>query len=46
MEKTQLNLRTASGGFCIAVLAGSEFEEDILSVLDKYADRIHASEFY
>ncbi len=46
MEKTQLNLKTPNGGFCIDVLAGTEFEEEILSVLDKYADRIHASEFY
>lgn len=46
MEKTRLNLKTPNGGFCIDVLAGSEFEEDILSVLDKYADKIHASDFY
>ena len=46
MEKTQLLLKSMSGGFAVDVLAGSEFEEEILSLLDKYADRIHSSEFY
>jgi hypothetical protein len=46
MEKTQLYLRTPSGGFAVDVLAGAEFEEAVLSLLDNYADRIHASEFY
>jgi len=46
MEKTQLHLKTPNGGFTVDVLAGTEFEEDVLSLLDKYSDRIHTSDFY
>jgi hypothetical protein len=46
MEQTQLNLRTPNGGFSVAVIAGTEFEEEVLSLLDKYADRIHESVFF
>ncbi len=46
MEKTQLHLKSANGGFTVDVLAGTEFEEEVLSLLDKYADRIHESVFY
>jgi len=46
MERTKLHLKTPNGGFAIDVIAGTEFEEDILAVLDKYADRIHEAEFY
>ena len=46
MERTQLNLKTPNGGFTVDVLAGTEFEEEVLGLLDKYADRIHESTFY
>jgi hypothetical protein len=46
MEKTQLHLKTANGGFAVDVLAGTEFEEEVLTLLDRYADRIHESAFY
>ena len=46
MEQTKLMLKTMNGGFCIDVLAGKEFEEDILLVLDKYTNRIRESAFY
>ncbi len=46
MEKTKLFLRTPSGGFAVDVIAGTDFEEDVLGLLDKYVDRIYASEFY
>lgn len=46
MERTKLVLQTPTGGFAVDVLAGTEFEEDILEVLDKYVDRIQESEFY
>jgi hypothetical protein len=46
MEPTKLHLKTPNGGFTVDVVAGSEFEEDVLGLLDKYADRIHESTFY
>lgn len=46
METTQLNLKTPNGGFTVDVVAGTEFEEEVLSLLDKYADRIHESAFF
>lgn len=46
MQPTKLYLKTPNGGFTVDVVAGSEFEEDVLGLLDKYADRIHTSEFY
>jgi hypothetical protein len=46
MEATKLQLRTANGGFTVDVLAGTEFQEEVLTLLDKYADRIHESTFY
>lgn len=46
MEKTQLRLKTPNGGFAVDVIAGTEFEEEVLTLLDKYADRIHESVFF
>lgn len=46
MEPTKLHIRTPNGGFTVDVLAGPEFEEEVLCLLDKYADRIHESTFY
>ena len=46
MEKTQLHLKTPNGGFTVDVVAGTEFEEEVLSLLDRYSDRIHESVFY
>ncbi len=43
METTKLMIQTGTSRFCVDVLAGKEFEEEILMVLDRYTDRIHES---
>jgi len=46
MEKTKLQVKTERGGFTVDVLAGADFEEEVLTLLDKYADRIQESAFF
>ena len=46
MQTTKLHLKSANGGFTVDVLAGTEFEEEVLTLLDKYADRIEESAFF